>query len=185
MEDHPMVYVSWFGAAAYCDWLSMQAGLARAYDHSTWQCNHGDPYGATGYRLPTDAEWEYAAQYDDERIYPWGNEAPDPDCSRANLWGCLHSTGSVGRYPAAPAVLDLYDMIGNVFEWCNDWHQCDLGPTAVTDPVGPAAGEDRVLRGGSWMRGDIDYRRCAVRYRNNVGPFYSITDVGLRCARSQ
>ena len=100
--DHPVKDVTWYGAVAYCDWLSLQAGAPRAYNHVTWTCNGGDPYTAAGYRLPTDAEWEYAAQYDDERIYPWGNESPT--CRRANWWGqlggCVSWTSPVGSYPA-------------------------------------------------------------------------------------
>ncbi len=138
---HPVKMVTWYGAARYCDWLSLQAGLARAYEHiGDWSCNGGDPYGADGYRLPTDAEWEYAAQYDDERIYPWGNEAPD--CSRANyapdsLSACVGWSTPVGSYPAAPAELGLWDMLGNISEMCNDWFICDLETLPTVDPPGP------------------------------------------------
>lgn len=187
-ENHPMVEVSWYGAAAYCDWVSLQAGLPRAYNHSTWQCNGGDPYGAQGYRLPTDAEWEYAAQYEDERIYPWGNEAPD--CSRANYSpypapDCVGWTSPVGSYPAAPAALDLYDMAGNAWEWCNDRWQCELGTTPAADPPGPAIGPSRVRRGGSWYYFDFGSGslRCANR---NIGhPSSASYGTGFRCVRSQ
>lgn len=150
---HPVKMVTWYGAARYCDWLSLQEGLARAYEHTgDWACNGGDPYGAEGYRLPTGAEWEYAAQFDDERIYPWGNELPD--CSRANyqpdsLTMCVGWTTPVGSYPVAPASLGLWDMVGNMWEWCNDWFACDLGLDPVEDPVGPTISTDvRELIGG-------------------------------------
>ena len=183
--DHPVMEVSWYGAVRYCDWLSLQAGLPRAYQHTgNWACNGGDPYGAQGYRLPTDAEWEYAAQWDDERIYPWGNEVPD--CSRANYWPisyyCVGWPSRVGSYPDAPAALGLSDMAGNVFEWCNDWVVCDLGTTPVTDPTGPVSGTYRLLRGDSWYY-IADYLRCASRYQYCF-PHLSDCDIGFRAART-
>jgi formylglycine-generating enzyme required for sulfatase activity len=185
--DHPVKEVSWYGAVRYCDWLSMESGLPRAYDHSgDWSCNGGDPYGAQGYRLPTDAEWEYAAQYDDERIYPWGNEAPD--CSRCNFYDyygsgeyCVGWTSPVGSYPAAPLALGLYDMAGNLWEWCNDWWVCDLGTGPVTDPVGPGSGTYRVVRGGAWG-GDNGALLCA--YREYDYPSFTSGFIGFRVART-
>ncbi len=181
--DHPVKEVTWYGAARYCDWLSLEAGLPRAYEHTgTWSCNGGDPYGAAGYRLPTDAEWEYAAQWDDERIYPWGSEGPD--CSRANFHPssyCVGWTSAVGEHPAAPAALGLLDMAGNVWEWCGDWHVCDLGTTPVTNPPGPSSGAFRVLRGGSWGNYSF-YLRCAYRYSFNPGD--SSDAIGFRIAKT-
>ncbi|MFC1573004.1 formylglycine-generating enzyme family protein [Candidatus Eisenbacteria bacterium] len=178
--DHPVKEVTWYGSVRYCDWLSLQAGLPRAYEHSgDWSCNGGDPYGAQGYRLPTDAEWEYAAQWDDERVYPWGDEAPD--CSRANFSSCVGWTSPVGSYPEAPEALGLSDMAGNVWEWCNDWHTCNLGTSPESDPAGPTAGSSRVLRGGSFYHYYYDLR-CA--YRSLYAPSYSHYHFGFRCARS-
>jgi formylglycine-generating enzyme required for sulfatase activity len=183
---HPVKAVTWFGSAAFCDWLSTSEGLPRAYDHATWQCNNGDPYGAAGYRLPTDAEWEYVAQFDDERIHPWGNETPD--CSLANWWGqpggCVGWTSVVGSFPTEKAIdgLAIYDMGGNVWEWCNDWFVCDLGTGAETDPLGPLSGEARLLRGGLWNNANPDFTRSASRVFFN--PEVSGTKYGLRCART-
>ena len=176
-----MVRVSWYGAAAYCDWLSMQHGLPRAYDHSSWLCNGGDPYGAAGYRLPTDAEWEFAAQHDDERVFPWGDEPPDS--SRSSCYDSASGSSSVvGSYPAAPESLGLYDMAGNVWEWCNDWHTCDLDSALVQDPTGPSTGMYRVLRGGGWSSHQPSLR-CAGRHR--IYPWMTSNGSGFRFARSK
>lgn len=183
-DNHPVIEISWYGAVAYCDWISMRAGLTRAYNHSDWLCQGGDPYGASGYRLPTDAEWEYACQYNDGRIYPWGNE--DPNCGLANFLGCLDvdspRTVSVGSYPAAPSSLELYDMVGNVWEWCNDWMECDLGESAQTDPTGPTDGTARIYRGASWLNDNYPNLRCS--YRRGSAPTSTTSAKGLRIARS-
>ncbi|MFC1572964.1 formylglycine-generating enzyme family protein [Candidatus Eisenbacteria bacterium] len=186
-SDHPVKEVSWYGAVRYCDWLSLQEGLPRAYEHSgDWACNGGDPYGAGGYRLPTDAEWEYAAQYDDERIYPWGNEVPD--CSRANCWdfhgsgeACVGWTSPVGSYPDAPEALHLSDMAGNVYEMSNDWWVCDLGTIPEIDPTGPDVGSYRMFRGGGWA--DDFCMQCAARGCIG-GPGASSVDFGFRIAQT-
>ncbi len=184
--EHPVMRVTWFGAARYCDWLSMQAGLPRAYAHAgNWLCNGGDPYGAEGYRLPTDAEWEYAAQWNDERVYPWGNNAPD--CTRANFFPnpyCVYWTSPVGSYPAAPEALGLADIVGNTWEWCNDWWVCDLGTSPATDPVGPVSGSTRALRGRSWGS-NAGYLRCAGYHRAQPRASWNYNGgLGLRVART-
>ena len=160
--------------------LSMDDERPRTYNHSTWLCNGGNPYAADGYRLPTDAEWEYAARYNDGRIFPWGNE--ELDCTRSNSTGCAGAPVAVGSYPAGVSALSLYDMTGNVWEWCNDWEICNLGTEAATDPVGPATGDSRVVHGGSWTHVD-HYSRCAGRIACSPGMSYGYG--GFRVARTQ
>ena len=182
-EDHPVIDVTWYGAARYCDWLSMASGLDRAYDHSgTWLCNNHDPYGAEGYRLPTDAEWEYAAQYPDDRIYPWGGESPT--CAVANYCGCGVWTLPVGSCsPDGDSYLGFWDLSGNVWEWCNDWYESYLGGDAETNPVGETGGSYRVVRGGSWdCYGGDNYLRCAARTAG--GPDVHYYGSGFRAART-
>jgi formylglycine-generating enzyme required for sulfatase activity len=180
--DHPVKEVTWYGAVRYCDWLSLQEDppLDRAYEHSgDWLCNNHDPYGAEGYRLPTDAEWEYAAQYEDERIYPWGN-AP-PTCDLANYEDCVDWTSPVESCPAGNSALGLSDMAGNVWELCSDWYVCDLGEDATTDPTGEQTGLYRVLRGGTW-NGNTHRLRCAAR--SKCSPGATASSLGFRAART-
>ncbi len=184
--DHPMKEVTWFGAVSFCDWLSLLQGLPRAYNHSTWTCGGGDPYSAEGYRLPTDAEWEYAAQWNDDRIFPWGDE--NPNCSRVNCFNwrnCVGWTAPVGSYPdGAQANLadPVYDLSGNVAEWVNDWVVCSLGTTPRIDPTGPENGTHRVTRGGGWVSvTSVLY----ASYRNNLCyPGYASNSLGFRVART-
>jgi formylglycine-generating enzyme required for sulfatase activity len=162
--NHPVKAVTWFGAAAYCDWLSLREGLSQAYNHTNWTCNGGDPYRAQGYRLPTDAEWEYAAQFDDERIYPWGNEAPNAGLANIRRDYQTGWTEPVGSYPAEKIIggRELHDMAGNVYEWCNDWHRCAAAPSPI-DPPGPTSGTYRILHGGSWVSDSVSLR-CSYRF---------------------
>jgi formylglycine-generating enzyme required for sulfatase activity len=183
---HPVKYVNWYGSVAYCDWLSLQQGLPRAYIHSTWECNSGNPYTATGYRLPTEAEWEYACRAGTQTPFHTGS-CLDAG-TEANYNGGYPYTGCptgpyavwtmpVGSYPAN--VFGLYDMHGNLWEWCNDWYGTYVG--TVTDPTGPGAGSYRVLRGGAWY-GYAQYCRSALR--NSYEPGIDDSSLGFRPVRS-
>ena len=187
--DNPIQGVSWYGAAAYCDWRSLKEGLPRAYDHATWACNGGDPYDAVGYRLPTEAEWEYAAQYDDERLFPWGDEWPT--CDLVNFYNyqdgtnaCTGWTLPVGSLLAEKSVggKGIYDMAGNVMEWCGDWYAEDLGFDPTQDPQGATVGVNRVVRGGSMDTLFTFMLVCA--YRTHLFPSYAYYFVGFRVART-
>jgi formylglycine-generating enzyme required for sulfatase activity len=168
-EDHPMISVSWYGAAAYCNWRSEMEGRTPCYDLSTWECD----FSADGYRLPTEAEWEKGARGSlDERTYPWGDEAPN--CARANYAGCAFDTVPVGSCPSGRSAYGLYDMAGNISEWCNDRYESTYYSTSpASDPRGPSTGSLRVIRGGAWINNDL---RCADRDSNvpSVATNYSL-----------
>jgi formylglycine-generating enzyme required for sulfatase activity len=187
-ENYPVKNVTWYGAAAYCDWLSLQAGIVPAYDHDTWLCNGGDPYGAQGFRLPTEAEWEYACRAGSVTAFANG-EITSEGCYDPVLdeigWHCGNSNDlaqPVGQ--KSPNNWGFYDMHGNAWEWCHDWVNPYTGD--VTDPVGDTVTGNRATRGGNW-RTYAKFCRSARRtgYRPDFRTDgYNVNVFGIRPARS-
>ena len=198
--DMPVVSVSWDDAARYMNWLSQQDGLSPVYVEKNGIMVAKLPI-ADGYRLPTEAEWVYAARYEGGRLsqdqalkYPWGVGLPPPPNSgnyadrtaaaQLPLTISGYSDGAlfaapVGNY--APNKTGLYDLGGNVAEWCHDYYDVYTGNDnrVLTDPTGPATGKFHVVRGSSWRHGSVtelrlSYRDYALKPRN---------DLGLRVAR--
>ncbi len=168
MASDPMVEVSWYGAVAYCNWRSQVLGKQLCYSTSTLEPIY--PL-RNGVRLPTEAEWEYAARGGLSGMrFPWGNTIT---CSQANYWG--HPTWNDGVYPYTspagsfpPNGYSLYDMAGNVWEWCNDWYSSSYySSSPSSNPTGPPSGSYRVLRGGGWH---CPATYCRAAFRNGNGP---------------
>jgi formylglycine-generating enzyme required for sulfatase activity len=171
--DYPVIEVSWYGAAAYCAWV--------------------------GGRLPTEAEWEYAARGPESRLYTWGNTF---DGSRVNYcdascreeWRDItHDDGyarwsPVGNYADGASWCGALDMAGNVWEWVSDWYSrgyygrspANRKVFSVENPQGPDAGDMRVRRGGSWF--DESWQMRATARRGEVPSSLRIHWVGFRCA---
>ncbi|MGD2251979.1 MAG: SUMF1/EgtB/PvdO family nonheme iron enzyme [Anaerolineales bacterium] len=151
-ESHPVADVTWYGARAYCEWA--------------------------GRRLPTEAEWEKAARYNDARVFPWGDSYPT--CSVANINGCEESTREVGSYPEGASPYGAFDMTGNLWEWVLDWYGEDYYANSPDrNPSGPADGTQRVVRGSSWNELTRSGRSAN---RGKIEPVSSLGSVGFRCA---
>ncbi|MCB9473382.1 MAG: SUMF1/EgtB/PvdO family nonheme iron enzyme [Candidatus Delongbacteria bacterium] len=178
--NHPVQFVSWFGAACYCDWKSQMEGLPLTYDGNWEVLQANSPYESRGYRLPTEAEWEYAARYDDNRIYPWGDTDP-VECMHANFNLCVGWSTPVGSYGMGTNTLGLQDMAGNVWEWCNDWYG-DYSNDAQVDPLGPGSGFNRCMRGGGWGL-TADNMRSASR--DSRAPIRLTYGLGFRVCRTR
>jgi formylglycine-generating enzyme required for sulfatase activity len=189
--EHPVVEVSWFGAAAYCNWLGMREGYPGCYDTSGWKID----LAKGPYRLPTEAQWEYAARGSLENgRYPWGDRI---DGSIANFLdsgdpyeGLPVPTTPAGYYngrqePAGPDAANgygLYDVAGNVWEWCGDWYDHKYyEKSPAKNPAGPESGIRRVMRGGCWVS-HPDFCRVSTR-GNHLPPLRSHT-LGFRVVRS-
>jgi formylglycine-generating enzyme required for sulfatase activity len=180
-ENHPILGISFYGAACYCDWLSQMSGLDPFYNGLWDQTPEHNPYLSDGFRLPTEAEWEYAAQYGDDRTYPWGETAPD--CYYANFYDngyCVGWTAPVGSYSVGASSLGLMDMAGNIWEWVGDRYGVYSG-TLQIDPLGDSSGNMHILRGGYWEWG-VGLLRCADRY--NSGPSTANESTGFRVCRT-
>lgn len=164
--DHPVVHVSWNDAIAYCEWA--------------------------GARLPTEAEWEYAARGGlERRSFAWGDDLMPNDRWNCNIWQ--------GRFPRENSAEDgflttapgktyrpngygLWQMAGNVWEWCQDWFANDYyAQSELVDPRGPEAGERRVMRGGSYLCHDSYCNRYRVSARNSNTPDSTSGNIGFRC----
>ncbi len=165
-KDHPVVHVSWHDAQAYCQWI--------------------------GKRLPTEAEWEYAARGGlIQKKFPWGDELTPGGEHRCNIWqgnfpdyNSLED-GFLGTAPAKsfkPNNFGLYNMAGNVWEWCNDWFSSDFhkaGPRK--NPAGPLNGESKIMRGGSFLCHHSYCNRYRVAARSSNTADSSTSNLGFRC----
>ncbi|MBF0170672.1 MAG: formylglycine-generating enzyme family protein [Nitrospinae bacterium] len=137
---------------------------------------------AQGKRLPTEAEWEYAARNGGTapvNAYATGNVAGPVACTNANYNFCHNGTSAVGSY--APSASGLYDMAGNVLEWTGDWYNENYYTDGQMDPTGPLAGASRVARGGSWFNHAGTLR---ASYRSSLRPAESDVNLGFRCAKN-
>jgi formylglycine-generating enzyme required for sulfatase activity len=166
--DHPVVHVSWMDAMTYAMWA--------------------------GKRLPTEAEWECAARGGlVQKRYAWGDELMPEGRHRCNIWQGIFPTqnteedGYAGTAPAKsfkPNGYGLYNVAGNVWEWCHDWFSADFHVTGPrSDPLGPPDGERKVVRGGSYLCHDSYCNRYRVAARTANTPDSSTGNIGFRCVR--
>ncbi len=180
---NPVEQIRWPEAVLYCNARSQAEGLQPAYDTNTWECR----FEVEGYRLPTEAEYEYALRAGTRTVFHCGDSAEE-----LKRFAWFKANSPRGPHPVGekrPNAWGLYDLAGNVWEWCNDYYQDDYyrhGPDH--DPRGPATGQNRVVRGGCW---DSRPDHCRAAYRYYEMPVYTDIcfakdlhgQIGFRCVK--
>lgn len=195
-DNYPAYYVSWYAILKYCNLRSMAEGLIPCYtiNGSTNPANWGAvptdyndawdaaicDWNANGYRLPTEAEWEYAARgatNNPDYLYSGSDDINAVAWYESNSGQISHPVGT-----KTPNGIGTYDMSGNVYEWCWDWYGYGhYSSSPQNNPTGPASGSSRVLRGGGWINSAY---YCRVANRDYNYPSYSGGDIGFRLCRS-
>jgi len=181
-DNYPVEQVSWYDAVKFCNKLSDAAGRARCYNESMWACD----LSKNGFRLPTEVEWEYACRAGTATLFYTGsvissNGYTSTDLDRAGWYDGNSGTKTHPVGEKVPNAWGLYDMHGNVWEWCNDWYgESYYSSSPTADPPGPSNGSYRVLRGGCW----ISFAwYCRSAHRGWNFPSYTINSLGFRVVR--
>ncbi len=205
-DNYPVYEVLWSDAILYCNARSLRDGLDTVYSYTNIVGTPGNQcqlegvsadLSRNGYRLPTESEWEFACRANSTTDFYWGkNHNPYPVTSadtieignnavwRVNSWDFGVDSTQYGTHPVGtktPNAFGLYDMSGNLYEWCHDWYG-DYAGGSQTDPIGPEAGDWHVIRGGSWGN-DANYLRTTNRTFLNPG--YSYYFIGFRTVLRQ
>jgi len=179
-DNLPVEKASWFEAVIFCNKLSTLVGLDSCYITTEEEDYFGQKhrkcdFSKNGFRLPAEAEWEYACRAGTTTNYYTGDNESDLDLAGWYRKNCDHRTHPVAQ--KKPNAWGLYDMHGNVWEWCNDWYYQNYNNSSSNNPTGPESGHDHVLRGGSWPD-NAGYCRSANRCM--IRPSYKNFGIGFR-----